>query len=139
MSGKYPWQEDEGELDYPNYQMGYGGYQPSPAPSYTPQTQQAPQEPSNVASYIGAAGLGLSGLGTIVNAYGAYKQGEQAEKDFELQKDAYQFDKAISLEDRERQEEERRRRAELEAGNYAGNYLDNAIRGYGGYNAMTGR
>lgn len=135
---RYPYPEDDGELGLPQYGMTYGGYQPSPAPSYTPQAQTAqPQTPQN--SWLGPAGLALDVVGTGLNAYGAYKQGKQADKQYNLEKEEFNFDKAISLEDRQRAEEERRRRADLEAANYAGSYQNNAIQGYGGYNAMTGR
>ncbi len=139
MSAKYPWQEDEGQLGLPNYGMAYGGYQPQPAPSYTPSSTnpQVQQQPAS-GSVAGYAGLGLQAIGTGLNAYGAYEQGKQADRNFDAQKDAYEFDQAISLEDRERMEEERRRMAEMEAGNYAGNYLDRAIKGYGNYSSMRG-
>lgn len=130
----YSWEEDP----Y-NPRLNYGGYQPPEAPSYTPQQALKDASPLLAGSTLGPAGLALGAIGTGLNAYGAYEAGKDADQQYQLQKDAFEFDKAISLEDRERQEEERRRRAELEAGNYAGNYLDNAISRYGAYNAMTGR
>ncbi len=141
MSGKYPWQEDEGETGYPNYQMAYGGYQPEAAPSYA-QTP-APQSPSmsgldpSTSEALGmgakALSLPLDAIGTGLKAYGAYRAYKDAGRDYQDQRDAYAFDKEIGLEDRQRAEEERRRRAELEAGNYATNYLDRAVKSYGQY------
>ncbi len=129
----YSWEEED------PYRLGYGGYQPPAAPSYTPQAQQAqPQVPITPNPLIAGAELGLGVLGTGFNAYGAYKAGKAADRQYNLEKDEFQFNKALSLEDRQRAEEEKRRRAELEAGNYAGDFLENNIRGYGGYNAMRG-
>lgn len=137
---RYPWPEDEGELQYPSYQLGYGSYQPAPAPEAPKYgVRDALKDASPMASSsLGPAGLALGVVGTGLNAYGSYEASKDADRDYQLQKDAYEFDKAISLEDRERQEEERRRRAMLEAGNYAGDFLDKNIRGYGSYNAMRG-
>ncbi len=139
----YPdWPPREDEADFPKYGMSYGGYQPQGAPSLSSQpaapspATQAVQEGSKL---IPGLGLGLQVLGTGLGAYGAYKQGQEADKQYELQKDAIEYDQALSLEDRARMEEEKRRRAELEAGGYASNYLDRATQSYGRYNAMTGR
>jgi len=125
----YSWEEEE----YKGYRPQYGGYQPPEAPSLN-MASAAPAAQSG--SLIPGLGLGLGVLGTGLNAYGAYKQGEQMEDQAELQEDAYNFDKALSLQDRAREEEERRRRAGLEGGGYASNYLDRAVSNYGRYGAM---
>src|SRR6186713_30876 len=140
MSGKYPWPEDEGETGYPQYGMAYGGYQPEAAPQYSPKASVPTDNTAttNPNPYIAAAGLGLQAVGTGINAYGAYQQYKDAQENQQKQEDEFAFDKAITLQDRERMEEERRRRAGLEAGNCAGDYLQQARSNYGGYNAMRG-
>lgn len=138
MKQYYKWPPVEDETEIPDYSLSYGGYQPEPAPSLN-LAKTSTDSPAPTPNPLTAmAGLGLQGAGTILGAYGAYKQGEQAEKDFEAQQDAYEFQKNISLQDRALSEEEKRRRAMLEAGQYAGNYLDRARQNYGRYNAMTG-
>ncbi len=141
MSGKYPWQEDEGETGYPQYGMAYGGYQPQAAPNYEQPAPAAPEDNSGTTNpnpYIAGGSLALQAVGTGLKAYGAYEQKKQSDRDYQLQRDDYAFDQAISLEDRRRAEDERRRRAEMEAGNYAGNYLDRAVKNYGNYSSMRG-
>lgn len=133
----YTWPPVEDETDIPDYRLGYGGYQPQAAPNLNWQ-KTATDTAVKGSSLIPGIGLGAQALGIGLNAYGAYKQGQQADRDFEEQKDQFEWQKEISLEDRERQEEEKRRRAMLEAGQYAGNYLDRARQSYGRYNAMTG-
>lgn len=135
----YSWEEDPNNPLNKN-RLSYGGYQPAAAPSISPaSTGSALTAAAGPSSAIPAIGLGLGVAGTALNAYGAYKASEQAEDQFELQKEAYEFDKELSLQDRRQAEEERRRRAALEAGGYAGDYLQRSIQNYGGYNAMTGR
>lgn len=130
----YSWEEDPNN-PLNNNRLSYGGYQPAAAPSISPASTTAAAGTSSV---IPALGLGLGVIGTGLNAYGAYKASEQAEDQFDLQKEAYEFDKELSLQDRRQSEEERRRRAMLEAGGYAGDYLQQSMQNYGGYNAMRG-
>jgi len=132
-----PW---DYESEIPQYQMSTQTQMPGAAPSYTPTAAGGAGATATALPnpYVAAAGLGLGAVGTALNAYGAYEAGKDADKQFELQKENFQFDKALSMQDRLKAEEERKRRALIDGGQYAGNYLDNAINRYGAYNAMTG-
>lgn len=129
------------ETDYPDYKMSYGGYQPQPAPSLAKTATDAATKTATDGALLTVPGasLALGALGTGLSAYGAYKQGEVAEDALDLQREQFEFEKDLSVDDRIKAEIERRRRAALEGGQYATNALDKGISRYGAYNAMTGR
>ena len=85
---------------------------------------------------LGAAGLGLSGLGAIVGAVGSAEQHSQDRSDAQ-QAEGRSLGRQYVQD--QISEEERRRRDLAENADYAGKNLDELLKVYGGVNARTGR
>lgn len=140
----YPYQPPwESETQIPQYGMSYGGYTPPAAPSVSSPASAAGslalQTAGPTSAVNPAVSLGLGAAGTLLSAFGGYQASKDADKAYQEQLSEYEFQKALEMQDRQKAEEERKRKDVVEAGDYAGNYLDKAIQRYGQYNATTGR
>jgi len=128
-----------------------GGYVPPPRPSVS----MAPTAPASVAasvapaaaaavpaaatsSFIPGAGLALSGVGTLLNAYGTYKQSQAMDEQAKLEQENFDLQKALAFQDRAASDEERRRQAILQGGQYAQGLQDRSLSRYGEYVRRTG-
>ncbi len=86
--------------------------------------------------YIQGAGLAVDVIGKGLGAYGAYKDAQEQKRRQDLIDS-----RALTndIQDREISEEERRRRNQLESGNYAEKSLAEILGNYGAYNRSIGR
>ena len=136
MNGRNIYEENEAFGTYmPSYRLN--------APSAPAPVSMAPQAASTAAPampnpWIQGAGLALGGAGTLLGAYGAYKQSQAMEEQNKLAKDNFELQKTLAFQDRIKQEEERRRQAALQAGQYAMGVSDRDYGRYGEYSRRTG-
>ncbi len=124
---------------------GFGAPPTPPAQGGTAQlggqaTQQVGQGLMSTGNpYAIAGGLLLQGVGTGLSAWGAYKASQQADKQYELAKKAYEEEKARTQKLDAINEQQRGISNDLQWGQYAGNLEDKGINTYGAYNRRIGR
>lgn len=133
----YGYEEDQ---TYGSYVPAYQLNMPSaPAvPSMAPAPSAPNPYPSAPNPYIAAAGLGLGGIGTLLGAYGSYKQSQAMDRQADLAEENFNLQKTLAFQDREASEEERRRMAMLQGGQYAQGMQDRSLGRYGEYVRRTG-
>lgn len=122
-------------LNYPEY----GSYMP--APSYTPQTPMVPQGGDMLGTLgkvadIASPVVSLAGIG--LGAYGAYKQNQQMEKQYELQRKMWEAEQNRIREQEARQQRQLELDNALKYGNYAQGEEDRALASYGNYASRVG-
>lgn len=124
-------------LNYPNYSQGFGGYG-----SYQPTAPSAPNlEPTDMGDYSPPSGGNFTALlgalaGTGLNAYGTYKQGQQADRDYQHALEAWQAEQARQKELDQQAKQQQGRTNEMNAGQYAQGLMHDA---YGSYSPWTRR
>ena len=125
-------------LNYPDYNQGFGGYgsQPQPYSNYQPKQSNSFLDIAKTALPFASPVTSIAGIG--LEAYGAYKQNEQLEKQYELQKEAF----AAEQERIQRKEEEDARQRQLQNaltyGGYAQGAEDQVLDTYGSYASRVG-
>lgn len=96
------------------------------------------QVAAGAASSLSPVALGANLAGTALQAYGTYQQGDQAQKQYALQVQAWKEEQ-----ERQRREEDGRRQQQLldnvmGGGNYAQGLVKNAQSAYGSYARQAG-
>lgn len=132
------WQEygTYGQTSFPQYQLNTP--QPPAAVSMAPQAASTAASPAMPNPWIQGAGLALGGAGTLLGAYGAYKQSQAMKEQADLANRNFEFQKALALQDRETSADERRRQSALQGGQYAMGVDDRLYDRYGEYSRRTG-
>lgn len=132
----YGYEEDQIYGSYvPAYQLNTPSAPAVPSMAPAASMTSAPSAPN---PYLAAAGLGLGGVGTLLGAYGSYKQSQAMDRQADLAEENFNLQKTLAFQDREASEEERRRMAMLQGGQYAQGMQDRSLGRYGEYVRRTG-
>lgn len=114
--------------------MAYGGYGKDIDPEYLKRLQRD----GNIDAAIGLGSLGLSGVGTAVAGYGAYRAWQQQEAARAEEQRRYQEEQRVATQERRRRDEQQHMENQLRYGGYA-REGDSGRRGaYAGYAARVG-
>lgn len=135
------WQEygNYDRTSLPQYSLNTNTAMPAAVPAISMAPQAASASTASMPNpWIQGAGLALGGAGTLLGAYGAYKQSQAMEDQNKLARDNYELQKTLAFQDRATSEEERQRQAALQGGQYAMGVGDRKFSRYGEYNRRTG-
>ena len=120
--------------------MSYGGYgKPDPYSEYMSAGNYAPKGGGmSMDQMIGAGGLALNALGTVVGGYGAYKQYQQQQRQMREERRRYEEQKSRQAEQDAIAEEQRQMGNAMSYGGYAQGMDDRRRREYGGFAQRVG-